>query len=79
MQKVLENRCQSCKKSDNIWGKYTSRAISPICIVTAGKDIGNVSNLGNYDNLQRGQNFKLGKNIPNLSNYGNVGNLSFQI
>ena len=30
MQKVLENRCQSCKKSDNIWGKYTSRAISPI-------------------------------------------------
>ena len=31
MQKVLENRCQSCKKSDNIWGKYTSRAISPIC------------------------------------------------
>ena len=50
-----------------------------ICIVTAGKDIGNVSNHGNYDNLQRGQNFKLGKNIPNLSNYGNVGNLSFQI
>ena len=33
MQKVLENRCQSCKKSDNIWGKYTSRAISPIYIV----------------------------------------------
>ena len=33
MQKVLENRCQSCKKSDNIWGKYTSRAISPIYIL----------------------------------------------
>ena len=32
MQKVLENRCQSCKKSDNIWGKYTSRAISPIYV-----------------------------------------------
>ena len=32
MQKVLENRCQSCKKSDNIWGKYTSRAISPIWV-----------------------------------------------
>ena len=30
MQKVQENSCQSCKKSDNIWGKYTSRAISPI-------------------------------------------------
>ena len=30
MQKVLENRCQSCKKSDNFLGKYTSRAISPI-------------------------------------------------
>ena len=33
MQKVLENRCQSCKKSDNIWGKYTSRAISPIYFI----------------------------------------------
>ena len=30
MQKVLENRCQSCKKSDNFLEKYTSRAISPI-------------------------------------------------
>ena len=31
MQKVQENSCQSCKKSDNIWGKYTPWEISPIC------------------------------------------------
>ena len=30
MQKVQENSCQSCKKSDNIWGKYTPWEISPI-------------------------------------------------
>ena len=30
MQKVPENSCQSCKKSDNFLEKYTSRAISPI-------------------------------------------------
>ena len=30
MQKVLKNRCQSCKKSDNFLEKYTSRSISPI-------------------------------------------------
>ena len=30
MQNVLENSCQSCKKSDNIWGKYTPWEISPI-------------------------------------------------
>ena len=34
MQKVPENSCQSCQKSDNFLGKYTSRAISPICVVT---------------------------------------------
>ena len=32
MQKVQENSCQSCKKSDNIWGKYTPWEISPICL-----------------------------------------------
>ena len=32
MQKVLENSCQSCKKSDNIWEKYTPWEISPIWI-----------------------------------------------
>ena len=32
MQKVPENSCQSCKKSDNFLEKYTSRAISPIYI-----------------------------------------------
>ena len=32
MQKVLENSCQSCKKSDNIWGKYTPWEISPIYV-----------------------------------------------
>ena len=31
MQKVQENSCQSCKKSDYIWGKYTPWEISPIC------------------------------------------------
>ena len=30
MQKVQENRCQSCKKSDNIWEKYPPWEISPI-------------------------------------------------
>ena len=33
MQKVPENSCQSCKKSDNFLEKYTSRAISPIYVV----------------------------------------------
>ena len=33
MQKVQENSCQSCKKSDNIWGKYTPWEISPICVI----------------------------------------------
>ena len=34
MQEVLENSCQSCKKSDNIWEKYTPWEISPIWLWT---------------------------------------------
>ena len=37
MQKVFKNSRQSFKKSDNFWGKYTSRTMSTIYTTQAGK------------------------------------------
>ena len=38
MQKVSKNSRQSLKKSDNFWGKYPSRTMSTICILSCNEN-----------------------------------------